>query len=90
MFLFKHFAKMKSRQRNTKPQRIGRQHRNNPKRKSAQGEKDIILSRTIMFTDLPAWIQRDEHIGRGYHISGKSVPEYVQSLGYLHNEIVNI
>ena len=66
------------------------QHRNNPKRRSAQGEKNIILSRTIMFTDLPAWIQGDEHIRRGYRVSGKSVPEYVQSLGYLHNEIVNI
>ena len=45
---------------------------------------------TILWNDLPAWLQDNQHIHSGYRPASNSYRKSLASLTHLHNESVNI
>lgn len=45
---------------------------------------------TVLWSEVPAWIQDNAHIHTGYRPASGSYQKSAASLGYLHNESVNI
>ena len=52
-----------------------------------QKAKDIL---TVLWNDLPTWLQDNHYIHSGYRPPSNSYSKSAASLGYLHNESVNI
>ncbi|MCJ1377039.1 hypothetical protein MMC17_000129 [Xylographa soralifera] len=58
--------------------------------KKLQYQSKQAIQRLLTFEDLPAWMQGDPYIRRGYRKQLNSLTECYESLFYLHNESVNI
>lgn len=58
--------------------------------KIKKGEKEIEKKLTVLWNDLPAWQQDNHYIHSGYRPATNSYVKSAKSLGYLHNETVNI
>lgn len=58
--------------------------------KIQEGEKEIERKLTVIWNDLPAWQQDNHYILSGYRPATNSYSKSFKSLGYLHNETVNI
>jgi adiponectin receptor len=58
--------------------------------KIAEGEKKIEEKLTVLWNDLPSWQQDNHYIHSGYRPASNSYIKSAKSLGYLHNETVNI
>ena len=57
---------------------------------ASKAEKEIERRLTVLWHDLPAWQQDNHYIHSGYRPASHSYKKSAQSLGYLHNETVNI
>lgn len=55
--------------------------------KTEQAAKDALI---VLWNDLPTWLQDNYYIQRGYRPQSNSYIKSVASIGYLHNESVNI
>ncbi|KAK4542148.1 hypothetical protein LTR36_006995 [Oleoguttula mirabilis] len=55
--------------------------------KTEQATKEAL---TVLWNDLPTWSQDNHYIQRGYRPQSNSYSKSVASIGYLHNETVNI
>lgn len=55
-----------------------------------EGEKEIERRLTVLWHDLPSWQQDNHYIVSGYRPASNSYRKSFKSLGYLHNETVNI
>lgn len=53
-------------------------------------EKVASKVKTVFWNDLPAWMRDNQYIQRGYRPESNSYGTSVASIGYLHNESVNI
>jgi adiponectin receptor len=53
-------------------------------------EKKIEYALTVLWDDLPSWQQDNHYIRSGYRPASSSFKKSFASLGYLHNESVNI
>ena len=53
-------------------------------------EKGVGNALTVLWDDLPSWQQDNHYIQSGYRPASKSFKSSFASLGYLHNESVNI
>lgn len=53
-------------------------------------EKRIENALTVLWDDLPSWQQDNHYIHSGYRPASSSFQKSFSSLGYLHNESVNI
>src|SRR4051812_20901269 len=53
-------------------------------------EKSIENALTVLWDDLPSWQQDNHYIHSGYRPASNSFKRSFASLGYLHNESVNI
>ncbi|KAK3352795.1 hemolysin-III related-domain-containing protein [Lasiosphaeria hispida] len=53
-------------------------------------EAKIETALTVLWDDLPAWRRDNQYITRGYRHTSNSFDKSFASLGYLHNESVNI
>jgi adiponectin receptor len=53
-------------------------------------EKKIENALTVLWDDLPSWQQDNHYIQSGYRPASSSFKKSFASLGYLHNESVNI
>ena len=53
-------------------------------------EQKISDALTVLWADLPAWQQDNHYIHSGYRPASNSFQKSFASLGYLHNESVNI
>jgi adiponectin receptor len=58
--------------------------------KIAQGGKEVEHQLTVLWHDLPTWLQDNHYIKSGYRPSSNSYTKSFRSLGYMHNETVNI
>lgn len=56
----------------------------------AKGEKELEQRLTVLWHDLPTWQQDNHYIHSGYRPASYSYAKSAQSLGYIHNETVNI
>jgi adiponectin receptor len=56
----------------------------------AEGEKKLERQLTVLWNDLPGWQQDNHYILSGYRPATNSYIKSAKSLGYLHNETVNI
>lgn len=45
---------------------------------------------TLLWSEIPAWLQDNHYIQRGYRPPSNSYQKSAASIGYLHNESVNI
>lgn len=66
---------------------------------SKDNERDTLTARletkashtlTVLWNDLPAWLQDNQHIHSGYRPASNSYSKSLASLTHLHNESVNI
>lgn len=66
---------------------------------SKDNERDTLTTRletkatqtlTLLWNDLPAWLQDNQHIHSGYRPASNSYRKSLASLTHLHNETVNI
>jgi hypothetical protein len=57
---------------------------------AASGEKELESKLTLLWHEIPLWLQDNHYIIRGYRPATNSYIKSFQSLGYLHNETVNI
>jgi len=66
---------------------------------SSKNEKPTLTTRleskasqtlTVLWTDIPAWLQDNQHIHSGYRPASNSYRKSLASLTHLHNESVNI
>ncbi|KAF2202355.1 HlyIII-domain-containing protein [Delitschia confertaspora ATCC 74209] len=55
-----------------------------------KGEKELEKKLTVLWNELPAWQQDNQYIHSGYRPESNSYLKSAKSLGYLHNETVNI
>jgi adiponectin receptor len=55
-----------------------------------QTEKKLEHALTVLWDDLPSWQQDNHYIHSGYRPASNSLRKSFASLGYLHNESVNI
>lgn len=53
-------------------------------------EKNIENRLTVFWDDLPSWQQDNHYIHSGYRVASNSFAKSFASLGYLHNETVNL
>lgn len=53
-------------------------------------EQKVVNSLTVLWDDLPSWQQDNHYIQSGYRPESASFQKSFASLGYLHNESVNI
>ena len=53
-------------------------------------EKGIENALTVLWDDLPSWQQDNHYIHSGYRPASSSFKKSFSSLGYIHNESVNI
>jgi adiponectin receptor len=53
-------------------------------------EKKVEQALTILWNDLPKWMQDNHYVHSGYRPQSNSYARSAKSLGYLHNESVNI
>jgi adiponectin receptor len=56
----------------------------------AKGEKELEKRLTVLWNDLPEWQQDNHYITSGYRPQSNSYLRSARSLGYMHNETVNI
>lgn len=56
----------------------------------AQKEKKTIKTLTVLWNDVPQWLQDNHYIISGYRTPSNSYKKSVASIGQLHNESVNI
>jgi adiponectin receptor len=56
----------------------------------SKGEKKIERELTVLWNDLQPWQQDNHYIHSGYRPASNSYIKSAKSLGYLHNETVNI
>jgi hypothetical protein len=57
--------------------------------KSLENEAMQVLDQLVDIHNLPAWMQKEAHILRGYRPEFKSFRRCYHSLWYIHNETVN-
>lgn len=55
-----------------------------------KAEKKVEQALTVLWNDLPKWMQDNSYIQSGYRPQSNSYAKSAASLGYLHNESVNI
>jgi adiponectin receptor len=53
-------------------------------------EKKVEQALTLLWNDLPKWMQDNHYVHSGYRPQSNSYARSAKSLGYLHNESVNI
>ena len=53
-------------------------------------ETKVSQALTVLWSDLPAWLQDNQHIHSGYRPASNSYRKSLASLTHLHNESVNI
>jgi adiponectin receptor len=58
--------------------------------KISRAEKELEERLTVLWHDLPAWQQDNHYIISGYRPASNSYTKSAKSLGYIHNETVNI
>ena len=58
--------------------------------KIAASGKEIEHKLTLLWNEIPQWLQDNHYIISGYRPASNSYTKSFQSLGYLHNETVNI
>jgi adiponectin receptor len=56
----------------------------------SKGEQELESRLTVLWNDLPSWQQDNHYIHSGYRPASSSYAKSARSLGYLHNETVNI
>lgn len=59
-------------------------------RRLSEGEKELEIKLTVLWHELPSWQQDNHYIRSGYRPASNSFRKSAKSLGYLHNETVNI
>ncbi|KAL3419429.1 hemolysin-iii channel protein [Phlyctema vagabunda] len=59
-------------------------------RVDGEGQRDDEFGRLLSWNDIEPWQQDNEFIHSGYRPATASLRDCIQSLGYLHNETVNI
>lgn len=58
--------------------------------KISEGEEELKKKLTVLWNDLPSWQQDNHYIRSGYRPASNSYVKSAKSLGYIHNETVNI
>lgn len=58
--------------------------------KVVKAEKELERKLTVHWNDLPSWQQDNHYIHTGYRPQSNSYAKSAKSLGYIHNETVNI
>ena len=56
----------------------------------SKGEKELEHKLTVLWADIPPWQQDNHYITSGYRPPTNSYTKSAKSLGYIHNETVNI